>query len=131
MVNAVHEPVTYSGCINCFMVRDSLQSEDLKSLGALFTFFFHSVFLSSIPFFFTSCSLSLNAGVLVSWDIWKHAICGLCGVYLPVDAYKYKISSFIMVKLIFKLPVSSETIDANRCIQNRDAREGIGKSDLE
>lgn len=93
---------------------------------------FSSIQYSFLVFlFFTSCSLSLNAGVLVSWDIWKHAICGLCGVYLPVDAYKYKISSFIMVKLIFKLPVSSETIDANRCIQNRDAREGIGKSDLE
>lgn len=36
-----------------------------------------------------------------------------------------------MLKLIFKLPVSSETIDANRCIYNRDAREGIGESELE
>lgn len=37
----------------------------------------------------------------------------------------------LMLKLIFKLPVSSETIDANRCIYNRDAREGIGESELE
>lgn len=43
-------------------------------LGVLFTFFFHSVLLSTIPLF-TSCSLSLIAGVLVLWDIWKHAIC--------------------------------------------------------